>query len=219
MRGRAAVEAIVELYGPNQRSGGALRQLWRKLRLRGGETAPLQASMRRAVEHRALMAIAIGDLGARQHLAAGGRPARPRMDAVRAHPRRGTPLDEATARPSRSRGSGARLRTLHDQQISHGDLRAREDHRRRRHRAVRRIRQCRVRSHRRAAAVRHRAAAGDHDRALRRTEPRCGAAIGRLRQGRRADRVPTAHESGCAQTHPEADRRRRRGDVGRCATR
>ena len=55
--------AIVEMYGPNQRSGGALRQLWQQLRLRGGETAPLQASMRRAVEHRALMGIAIGDVG------------------------------------------------------------------------------------------------------------------------------------------------------------
>src|SRR5271166_1152277 len=55
--------AAIELYGPHQSSGGALRQVWRKLRLRGSETAPLQASMRRAVEHRALMAIAIGDLG------------------------------------------------------------------------------------------------------------------------------------------------------------
>ena len=53
----------VEMYGPHQRSGGALRQAWRIFRLRGSETAPLQASMRRAVEHRALMAIAIGDLG------------------------------------------------------------------------------------------------------------------------------------------------------------
>src|SRR4029079_5896863 len=55
--------AVVELYGPNQRSGGFLRQFWRWLRLRNSETAPLQASMRRAVEHRALMAIAIGELG------------------------------------------------------------------------------------------------------------------------------------------------------------
>src|SRR6201993_1441459 len=54
--------AVVEMYGPNQRSGVALRQLWQKLRLRENETAPLQASMRLAVEHRALMAIAIGDL-------------------------------------------------------------------------------------------------------------------------------------------------------------
>src|SRR4029453_12123015 len=56
-------EAVVEMYGPNQRSGGFLRQFWRWLRLRNRETAPLQPSMHRAVEHRALMAIAIGDLG------------------------------------------------------------------------------------------------------------------------------------------------------------
>src|SRR5581483_7514310 len=55
--------ATVEMYGPNQRSGVALRQLWRKLRLRGSETAPLQASMRRAIEHRALMAVAVGAVG------------------------------------------------------------------------------------------------------------------------------------------------------------
>ena len=40
--------AVVELYGPNQRSGGALRQFWRKMRLRTDESAPLHASMRRA---------------------------------------------------------------------------------------------------------------------------------------------------------------------------
>ena len=55
---------VVEMYGPNQRSGGALRQFWRWLVLRDSETAPLQTSMHRAVEHRALMAIAVGDLGA-----------------------------------------------------------------------------------------------------------------------------------------------------------
>ena len=55
--------AVIELYGPNQRSGGLLRQFWRKLRLRSSETAPLHASMQRAVEHRALMSVAIGDLG------------------------------------------------------------------------------------------------------------------------------------------------------------
>ena len=55
--------AVMEMYGPHQRSGGALRQLWRKVRLRDRETSPIHTSMRRAVEHRALMAIAIGDLG------------------------------------------------------------------------------------------------------------------------------------------------------------
>jgi len=59
--------AIVEMYGPNQRSGGFLRQFWRWLRLRNSETAPLQPSMRRAVEHRALMAIAIGDVGNKRY--------------------------------------------------------------------------------------------------------------------------------------------------------
>ena len=53
---------IVELFGPSQRSGRTMGQLWRKLRLRGSETVPLQTSLRRAVEHRALMAIAIGQL-------------------------------------------------------------------------------------------------------------------------------------------------------------
>ena len=59
----AGSAAFVEMYGPNQRSGGFLSQFWRWVRLRNSETAPLQASMRRAVEHRALMAIAMGDVG------------------------------------------------------------------------------------------------------------------------------------------------------------
>ena len=115
----------IELYGPNQRSGGALRQLWRKLTLRGSETAPLHASMRRAVEHRALMAIAIGDLGVANTSTAGRRPARPRVDVVRAHARPRHP-----ARRRRRDDAGRRvwgsLRILHDHQISHGDLRAKK---------------------------------------------------------------------------------------------
>ncbi len=118
--------AIVELYGPHQRGGGALRQFWGKLRLRDSETAPLQTSMRRAVEHRALMAIAVGDLGAGQHLADRGGDAGPRLDAVRA---------QALTRGARS--TTARTTTpvarvwdslgvLHSQQISHGDLRSKE---------------------------------------------------------------------------------------------
>ena len=77
--------ATLEMYGENQRSGGALRQLWQRLRLRSSETPPLQTSMRRAVEYRALMAIAIGDLARRQHVDDRRRPARPGMDALRAH--------------------------------------------------------------------------------------------------------------------------------------
>lgn len=54
---------VVELYGANQRSRGALQALRRWLTIRSGEYPALFASMRRAVEHRALMGIAIGDLG------------------------------------------------------------------------------------------------------------------------------------------------------------
>ncbi len=39
--------AVMELYGPHQRAGGTLRQLWLKVRLRDRETAPLHTSMRR----------------------------------------------------------------------------------------------------------------------------------------------------------------------------
>lgn len=115
--------ALIELYGPHQRSGGALLQLWRKLRLRARETAPLVTSMRRAVEHRALMAIAIGDIG----LANTSTIAVASLDRgwmLYAHrPVRGIPLNESakTAPVDRAWES---LRTLNDHQISHGDLRA-----------------------------------------------------------------------------------------------
>ncbi|HSS24414.1 MAG TPA: TIGR00374 family protein, partial [Mycobacterium sp.] len=117
--------ALVELFGPHQRSGGALRQLWRKLRLRGSETAPLQASMRRAVEHRALMAIAIGDLG----LANTSTIAVAELDRgwmLYAHwPVRGVHLDECVDTTPVDRVWES-LRALHDHQISHGDLRSNE---------------------------------------------------------------------------------------------
>ena len=49
--GRRAL--VVELYGKNQRSLSALRQLWRWLTFRSSETAPMHGSLHRAVEHRA----------------------------------------------------------------------------------------------------------------------------------------------------------------------
>ncbi|MDV3125322.1 flippase-like domain-containing protein [Mycobacterium sp. 21AC1] len=117
--------AVVELYGPNQRSGGAMRQLWRKLRFRTDETAPLQTSMRRAVEHQALMAIAIGDLG----LASTSTMSVAALDrgwTLYAHNRkRGIPLDKCSDDATVGRVWRA-LRTLHDHQISHGDLRSKE---------------------------------------------------------------------------------------------
>lgn len=117
--------SVVELYGPNQRSGGALRQLWRKFTLRASETAPLQASMRRAVEHRALMAIAIGDLGVANTTTI-AMAALDRGWTLYAHsPTRGTPLHESSGAAPVQRVWDA-LRVLHDHQISHGDLRGKE---------------------------------------------------------------------------------------------
>ena len=117
--------AVIELYGPHQRSGGTLRQLWRKLRLRGSETAPLQTSMHRAVEHRALMAIAIGDLGvANTSTIAVAELERGWM--LYAHKSiRGVPITEC-AKTTPVGGVWESLRTLHDCQISHGDLQVKE---------------------------------------------------------------------------------------------
>ncbi|ORV98076.1 lysylphosphatidylglycerol synthase transmembrane domain-containing protein [Mycobacterium kyorinense] len=117
--------AVIELYGPHQRSGGALRQLWRKLRLRGTETAPLHASMRRAVEHRALMAIAIGEAEV-ANTSTVAVASLERGWTLYAHkPVRGKPITEcATTTPVAKVWES--LRHLHDQQISHGDLRSKE---------------------------------------------------------------------------------------------
>ena len=117
--------AVVELYGPNQRSGGALRQVWRWLKLRGSETGPLQASLRRAVEHRALMTIAIGDLGVANttSMAVAGLE---RGWTLYAHtPPRGTKLDDA-AEDGLVTSVWGSLGVLHRHQISHGDLRRKE---------------------------------------------------------------------------------------------
>lgn len=114
--------AIVELYGPHQRGGGFLRQFWSKLRLRDSETAPIQTSMRRAVEHRALMALAVGDLG----MANTSPIAVATLDrgwTVYAHkPACGTPLDDCADAIPVARVWDS-LAVLHSQQISHGDLR------------------------------------------------------------------------------------------------
>jgi uncharacterized protein (TIRG00374 family) len=117
--------ASIELYGPHQRSGGALRELWRKLRLRDAETAPLQTSMRRAVEHRALMAIAIGDAGV-ANTSTIAFAALDRGWTLYAHkPIRGIPLNEC-ANTTPVAKVWESLRTLHGYQISHGDLRGNE---------------------------------------------------------------------------------------------
>jgi glycosyltransferase 2 family protein len=117
--------AVIELYGPHQRSGGTLRQLWRKLRLRGSETAPLETSMHRAVEHRALMAIAIGDLGVANTSTIAVAELE-RGWTLYAHKSiRGVPITECAKTTPVARVWES-LRRLHDCQISHGDLQVRE---------------------------------------------------------------------------------------------
>ncbi|MGE2719305.1 flippase-like domain-containing protein [Mycolicibacterium celeriflavum] len=117
--------AAMELYGPHQRGGGVLLQLWRKVRFRDRETAPLHASMRRLVEHRALMAIAIGEL----KIANTSTIAVAALDrgwTLYAHtPPRGIPISECVDSIPVSRVWES-LRELHDCQISHGDLRSSE---------------------------------------------------------------------------------------------
>lgn len=118
-------EAFIELYGPHQRSGGALLQVWRKLRLRSRETAPLVASMRRAVEHRALMAIAIGDVGLANTSTIAVAPLDRGWMLYAHRPIRGVSLNTCAKTTPVDRAWKA-LRVLNDHQISHGDLRGRE---------------------------------------------------------------------------------------------
>ncbi|NKY53726.1 lysylphosphatidylglycerol synthase transmembrane domain-containing protein [Nocardia vermiculata] len=118
-------QLVVELYGQNQRSSGALRQLRRWLAFRSSERTPAFASMRRAVEHRALMGIAISDLGL-----ASNKPltvaelSRGWMlyahTAPRGRPLAATDSEVVLANVWRS------LQSMHRSQISHGDLRAGE---------------------------------------------------------------------------------------------
>jgi uncharacterized protein (TIRG00374 family) len=116
-----ASDVIVELYGPNQRSGGVLRQLWRWLSFRSSEIGPPHLSLRRAVEHRALMGIAIADLGvaSTRSLVV---TALDRGWELYAHsPARGITIeavDEALLAPA-----WQSLGVLHAHQIAHGDLR------------------------------------------------------------------------------------------------
>ncbi|MBY0441699.1 MAG: flippase-like domain-containing protein [Mycobacteriaceae bacterium] len=116
-----AATIMIELYGPHQRSGGALRQLWSKLRLRGTETAPLQTSLRRTVEHRALMALAIAALDAANTAPVAVSTLDRGWMLYAYQPVRGIPLADAVAATPIDRVWES-LRNLHHQQISHGDL-------------------------------------------------------------------------------------------------
>ncbi|MGN2635179.1 flippase-like domain-containing protein [Nocardia takedensis] len=117
-------ELMIELYGKNQRSWGALRMLWRWLTFRSSETAALHGSMHRAVEHRALMTIAADDLGLAAQTAVGV-AALDRGWMLYAHTTpRGAPLSDHAE--SALPGVWTALDLLHRGQISHGDLRPAE---------------------------------------------------------------------------------------------
>ncbi|MQY23984.1 lysylphosphatidylglycerol synthase transmembrane domain-containing protein [Nocardia macrotermitis] len=115
----------IEMYGQNQRSRGMLRQLRRFVAFRSSERTPVFASMRRSVEHRALLGIAIGDLGL-----ASNKPltvaALERGWTLYAHTvPRGEILSISAGEEVHTQVWQA-LRNMHRAQISHGDLRAEE---------------------------------------------------------------------------------------------
>ena len=121
--GQPAKTAIVEMYGSNQRSRGTLRQLWLKLKLRRTETPPLQTSMRRVVEHRALMTIAVDELGVANTSTIAVAPLDRGWTLYARTPVNGTPIKHAAdATPIAHVWNS--LRKLQDHQISHGCLRA-----------------------------------------------------------------------------------------------
>ncbi|MEU1425589.1 lysylphosphatidylglycerol synthase transmembrane domain-containing protein [Nocardia sp. NPDC005746] len=118
-------ELIIELYGANQRSRGMLQQLRRWLTIRSGEYPAPFASMRRAVEHKALMGFAIADLGLASY-----KPltvaALDRGWTLYAHTvPQGRPLAAADGEPALTRAWQA-LHRMHQAQMSHGDLRTDE---------------------------------------------------------------------------------------------
>ncbi|WP_067884650.1 lysylphosphatidylglycerol synthase transmembrane domain-containing protein [Nocardia vaccinii] len=115
----------IEMYGQNQRSRGMLQQLRRFVAFRSSERTPVFASMRRSVEHRALLGIAIGDLGL-----ANNKPltvaALERGWTLYAHTiPRGEILSISAGEEVHSQVWQA-LQNMHRAQISHGDLRAEE---------------------------------------------------------------------------------------------
>src|SRR6201993_2135043 len=118
-------QALVEMYGPHLGSGGAPIQLWQKLRLRPRETAPLVTSMRRTVEHRALMAIAVDDLGVANTAPVAVASLDRGWMLYAYRPIRGIPLDQCATKTPVARVWES-LQVLNDHQLSHGDLRSSE---------------------------------------------------------------------------------------------
>ncbi|SDC62461.1 lysylphosphatidylglycerol synthase transmembrane domain-containing protein [Rhodococcus tukisamuensis] len=112
---------VVELYGQHQRSEGLVRQVGRWLTFRSSETPAPFASLRRSVEHRALMATAAGALGVSSS-APTAVAALDRGWMLYAHTEPyGTVVDGHD--PGGLDVVWEGLHRLHSSQISHGDLR------------------------------------------------------------------------------------------------
>ncbi|TSD45817.1 flippase-like domain-containing protein [Rhodococcus sp. KBS0724] len=133
-------DLTVELYGQNQRSSGVIRQTFRWISLRNRETPPRHASLRRAVEHRALMGIAFADIGLASSKAVATAPLDRGWEMYARPTPRGIPLAVA-ARDQKTEDLDAdgpstklvdtlwqTLHTTHVHQMAHGDLRASEIH-------------------------------------------------------------------------------------------
>lgn len=112
---------VLDLFGQHQRTDGVVRQAGRWLTLRSSENPPPFASLRRAVEHRALMATAFDAMG----LSAAVPVTVSVLDRgwiLYAHSTsRGTTLNRYE--PAQLEAAWEGLRRLHSRQISHGDLR------------------------------------------------------------------------------------------------
>ena len=212
---KPASEVIVELYGENQRSGGALRQVWRWFSFRSSEIGPPRLSLRASVEHRALMGMAIADLGVASTRSLGVAGLDRGWELYAHSPPRGTTIDAATdqavlARVWRSLG------VLHAHQIAHGDLRSTEIRNDDGSVSFRRIRLRPTRRIRGAAAIRHRPTADIDERDVR-CRTYCPNRCGRPgREGRR-DGVRAADEIRDAVTDPKVGAPSRCGHV--CAAR
>ena len=191
--------AVMEMYGPHQRGGGVLAAAVAQgavARPRDRAPARIDAPRRRTPGADGHRDRSTQD---RQHLDGRRGRARAQLDVVRPHSRPRNADRRLHRGHSREPGLGIVARTSRLPDLARGSARQR-DHRRR-DRVVRRLRQRRIRRDRRATAVRYRAAAGDDDPPLR-CAVRGAGRDRRVRQGHRAVRIASAHESGCPVTYP-----------------
>ena len=119
-------DVIVELYGSHQRTRGALAQVWRWLTFRSSENVALFGSMRRAVEHRALMSVAADRVGLSAHEPIALTQLERGWQLLIRSQSRGRTLDAVVAEDVDLPDVWHTVNRLHANQIAHGDLRATE---------------------------------------------------------------------------------------------